>query len=114
MSRQVPAFAFRGLSYFPWIPGLPDMTNQGKRRLLMRRQCKAENRVERKGSWRLPLAVLSWILVLTGCTQEKVAKREEAAPSAIVVTAKPGGPLVIKTPAAEFDVFPWGDVQAYC
>jgi alpha-galactosidase len=79
----------------------------------MRRQCKAENRVERKGSWRLPLAVLSWILVLTGCAQEKVAKREEAAPSAIVVTAKPGGPLVITTPTAEFDVFPWGDLQAY-
>jgi alpha-galactosidase len=79
----------------------------------MRRQYKAENRVERKGSWRLLFAALSWILVLTGCAQEKVAKREEAAPSAIVVTAKPGEPLVIKTPVAEFDVFPWGDLQAY-
>jgi len=79
----------------------------------MRRQCKVGNRVKRKGSRWLPLAVLSWMLVLTGCAQEKVARRQEAAPSVIVVTTKPGGPLLIKTPAAEFEVFLTGDLQAY-
>jgi len=58
--------------------------------------------------------VLGWMVVLTnsGCSrQETKPSPVQAPPSAIKVELNPGGPLILTTPTAEFQVLPSGYVQ---
>ena len=59
------------------------------------------------------LGVVS-LLALLGCEQGAAPGREaEPTPSAVSVTVNPGGPVVVRTETAEFDVLPSGYVQAF-
>ncbi len=59
--------------------------------------------------------VVGSVLVTGACSEKQHTPppSQEAPRSAIEVAAKPGGPLVLKTPAAEFEVLPSGYVRAY-
>ena len=52
-------------------------------------------------------------LSLTGCHQTASPPSEQALTSAVAVTVNPGGPVVLKTSTAEFEVLPSGYVQAW-
>ena len=61
--------------------------------------------------------VAVWIgglLMFLGCGKGTAPLGEQAVPpSAVAVTVNPGGPIVLKTATAEFDVLPSGYVQAF-
>jgi len=53
------------------------------------------------------------VLALTGCNQAESPPAEQALTSAVAITVNPGGPVVLKTSTAEFEVLPSGYVQAW-
>ncbi len=53
------------------------------------------------------------LLGVTSCGQSAAPPAEQALPSAVAVTVNPGGPVLLKTPAAEFEILPSGYIQAY-
>jgi len=53
------------------------------------------------------------VLALTGCNPTASPPSEQALTSAVAVTVHPGGPVVMKTQTAEFEVLPSGYVQAW-
>ena len=53
------------------------------------------------------------ILTSTGCGSASVESVQVPAASAVAVALNPGGPISLKTAAAEFDILPSGYVQAY-
>ena len=57
----------------------------------------------------LPLAILAAM----SCTPSSPPAPEGIMPSAVAVTVNPGGPVVIKTQTAEFDILPSGYIQAF-
>ncbi len=57
--------------------------------------------------------VAGFVLALTGCNQTASPPSEQALTSAVAVTVHPGGPVALKTGAAEFEVLPSGYVQAW-
>jgi alpha-galactosidase len=60
------------------------------------------------------LAALSVaLLAAMSCTPSSPPGSEQAMPSAVAVTVNPGGPVVIKTQTAEFDILPSGYIQAF-
>jgi alpha-galactosidase len=63
----------------------------------------------------VPLLLLAWAFAFSGCAGEKPAPPAEAAKAAsrIEVTLSTGGPIVIKSSAAEFDILPSGYVQGF-
>jgi len=68
------------------------------------------------GAMRTGLWMLGLLFLLSGLACEKSATTvggEEAPPSAVSVTVNPGGPVVVRTGSAEFDVLPSGYVQAF-
>ncbi|MGE5204200.1 MAG: glycoside hydrolase family 36 protein [Chlamydiota bacterium] len=68
-----------------------------------------------KPIWSLHLAivVLGLLLLFPACSrQESQTQQEEGGPSPVSITVHPGGPVVIRTTTAEFDVLPSGYVQA--
>lgn len=52
-------------------------------------------------------------LALTGCNQAASPPSEQVLTSAVAVTVHPGGPVVLKTQTADFEVLPSGYVQAW-
>jgi hypothetical protein len=64
----------------------------------------------RVGLW--AAAILSGLAIF-GCGRASAPGGEETQPSAVAVTINPGGPVVVRTESAEFDVLPSGYVQAY-
>lgn len=48
--------------------------------------------------------VAGFVLALTGCNQTASPPSEQALTSAVAVTVHPGGPVVMKTQTAEFEV----------
>lgn len=57
---------------------------------------------------------ISALLFVLGCSKTAPpAAPEQPAPSAVAVTVNAGGPVVLKTSAAEFDILPSGYVQAF-
>jgi alpha-galactosidase len=59
------------------------------------------------------LLLTASVLALTGCNRAESPPAEQALTSAIAVTVNPGGPVVLKTSAAEFEVLPSGYLQAW-
>jgi alpha-galactosidase len=62
----------------------------------------------------LLISMTAWVLAMTGCGgRPSPSPVEPGSVSSVAVTATPGGPVVIKTSRAEFDVLPSGYIQAY-
>jgi alpha-galactosidase len=62
----------------------------------------------------LLISVAARVLAMTGCGGRPSPHRvEPSSASSVAVTATPGGPVVIKTSSAEFDVLSSGYIQAY-
>lgn len=59
------------------------------------------------------LILLTGTVALVGCREISSPPAQEAPPSAVAVTVNPGGPVVLRTPTAEFDVLPSGYIQAF-
>ncbi|MGD0922525.1 MAG: alpha-galactosidase [Terriglobia bacterium] len=53
------------------------------------------------------------VLAMLGCDRSPAPPGEQALPSAVAVTVNPGGPVVLKTHTAEFEILPSGYLQAY-
>jgi alpha-galactosidase len=53
------------------------------------------------------------VLAMLGCDRSPAPPGEQVLPSAVAVTVNPGGPVVFKTPTAEFEILPSGYLQAY-
>jgi alpha-galactosidase len=68
-----------------------------------------------KYRWALPILFLACTLVNFGCTNEDtpIPKASAQATSKITVTPSTGGPITIKSSAAEFDILPSGYVQGF-
>jgi alpha-galactosidase len=64
----------------------------------------------------LLLMVVGLLLIMPACSRQSQkaiqAAPEEGGPSPVSITVHPGGPVVIRTTTAEFDVLPSGYVQA--
>ena len=59
------------------------------------------------------VALAGLLLLLPACSkQASQAAQEEGGPSPVTITVHPGGPVVVRTTTAEFDVSPSGYVQA--
>lgn len=67
----------------------------------------------RLGLRTLAIIMVGSVLAVVGCRQMSSPPAEQAMPSAVAVTVNPGGPVVLKTAVAEFDVLPSGYIQAY-
>jgi alpha-galactosidase len=60
------------------------------------------------------IVVIGWALAMMRCGGKTSAPPAQLAPiSSVAVTVNPGGPVIIKTSNAEFDVLPSGYIQAY-
>lgn len=60
------------------------------------------------------IVVIGWALAMMGCGEKTSPPPAQPAPiSSVAVTVNPGGPVVIKTSNAEFDVLPSGYIQAF-
>ncbi len=53
------------------------------------------------------------VLANLGCREKPSAPTEQGVSSGVAVTLNPGGPIVLRTSTAEFDVLPSGYVQAF-
>ncbi len=63
----------------------------------------------------LAVACVLALVFMAACSRQSAkpaASQDEGGPSPVSVTVHPGGPVVIRTTAAEFDVLPSGYVQA--
>ena len=61
-----------------------------------------------------PVLPLLWLMLCVACSRTPAERATEAtAPSGVAVTVSTGGPVVLKTAAAEFDILPNGYVQAF-
>ncbi len=61
----------------------------------------------------LVILLVGGAVVITGCAEKSSPPTQEAPRSAVAVTVNPGGPIVLKTSAAEFDILSSGYVQAF-
>ncbi|MFB3921633.1 MAG: alpha-galactosidase [Terriglobia bacterium] len=61
----------------------------------------------------LGVLAASFVLALAGCQQTSSPPSEPNLTSAIAVTVNPGGPVVLKTSEAEFEILPSGYIQAW-
>ena len=66
-----------------------------------------------RGLTSLVTALSVAMLAAMSCTLSSPPVSERTMPSAVAVTVNPGGPVVIKTQAAEFDILPSGYIQAF-
>src|SRR5512146_282480 len=59
------------------------------------------------------VALAAFLLFMPACSrQASQPAQQEAGPSPVSITVHPGGPVVVRTTTAEFDVLPSGYVQA--
>ncbi len=61
----------------------------------------------------LLMIMIGSVLAQAGCGEKPSPTTERARLSAIRVTVNPGGPVVLRTPTAEFDLLPSGYLEAY-
>ena len=61
-----------------------------------------------------PVFLAAIVIALSGCREQPSPPSGQAqSSSSVSVTVNPGGPAVLQTPSAEFDVLPTGHVQAW-
>jgi alpha-galactosidase len=67
----------------------------------------------RSRSWALLVLSIGLVCTTPGCEERTTLPGGPGLPSAVAVTVHPGGPVVVRTQTAEFEVLPSGYLRAY-